>query len=308
MSQSNLRSDQLSISTRSEENIFDYDSNASKKCKLELEEMETITGKVMFCFGREDSDYQKLIDPFYFTIHSTMDIIIFCNTYDSLIQLYTLGGDYITAITEPTLPRPLAVFVTENFLYATGDDFLATSLFQFSDLTITRRHFYGLNTLWNPKGLACDSQENAYFIDEFGQKIIVFDTDMDNYREIDIEQHKDCIDLFIENNNLVLLSQSPPHIVYLTLEGDFLWEFNCIEFISFPHSFCSDRDGRIILSDVQNNVLKVFTFRRDSSYKLYFLYLDFDIPNYTNFQRIALTHNSTLIMSSLEMCISVALS
>ena len=311
MSQSNLKPGSLSTQSK-EENLFVY-SNVNKKRRLE--ETETTTGKLMFSFGKEGTIYAKLLDPLYFSIHPTMDIIIFCNSCNSFIQVYTLGGDHITTFTDPILFNPLAVVMTEHFLYITSEYHYTSCLLQFTDFNIVKKIcFNRITEMWNPKCLACDTQGNAYFIDEFGQHIIVYDSDMIIHREIDIGLHRDCVDIFVERDNLVLLSQSPPHIIYLTLKGKFLRGINCINDVSFPNSFCSNRDGTIVVSDSQNHVLKVFSFKgiiQDSSYRVSLINLDFKIPNYiissyAVFQRIALVH-SILIMSSLDCCLSIQL-
>ena len=309
MSQNNLKPDPLSTQSE-EENGFVCDTNVSKRRKLEDKEIEIKIGKLTFIFGQEGTIYTKLLDPIYFSIHPTKDIIIFCNSSNSLIQLYTLGGDYVTTFTEFTLLNPSAVTITEYFIYITSEYLFTNFLLQFSDFNFKIICFNKMTKMWNPKGLACDTQDNVYFIDEFGQHIIVYDSDMINYRKIDIGLHRDCVDLFVERDHLVLLSQSSPHISYLTLKGEFLREVNCFESLSFPHSFCSYKERSFIVSDVQYSVFKVFSFQegiQDSSFSFSLITVDFKMPNYISFHRIAVVHNSMLIASSFDSCFSIAL-
>ena len=309
MSQSNLKPGSLSTQSK-EENLFEY-SNVNKKRRLE--EIETTTGKLMFSFGEEGTIFTKLCDPFYFSIHPTMDIIIFWNSYDRFKQVYTLGGDHITTFTVP-IHYTVALVMTEHFLYITSVYDCCTSyLLQFTDFNIVKK---SVNKLPNryPKGLACDTQGNVYFIEEFEEHIIVYDSDMIILPEIDIGQHRYCVDMFVERDNLVLLSRFPPRIIFLTLNGKFLRGINIINDLSFPHSFCSNQDGIIVVSDSRNDVLKVFSFKginQDSSYMVSIIHLDSNILNssYAFSQRIALVQNSKiLIISTLDCCLSIALS
>ena len=307
MSQSNLKPGSLSTQSK-EENIFEY-SNVNKKRRLE--EIETTTWKLMFSFGEEGTIFTKICDPFYFSIHPTMDIIIFWNSHDRFKQVYTLGGDHITTFTVP-IHCTVALVMTEHFLYITSIYDCCTSyLLQFTDFNIVKKR---LKLHRNPKGLACDTQGNVYFIEEFDQQIIVYDSDMIILPEIDIGLHGYCVDMFVERDNLVLLSRSPPCIIFLTLNGKFLREINFIDYISFPRSFCSNQDGTIVVSDSRNDVLKVFSFKginQDSNYMVSIIHLDSNIQSssYAFSQRIALVQNSKiLIISTFDCCLSIALS
>ena len=276
-------------------------TNFKKKSKLDARMDKVRTGKIEFVFGEEGTDISKLRDPFHFSINPTKDFILFCNTYDNNLQIFTLEGDFITSFFDEQMDCVFDVLYAKDSIYATGGNI--PCLKQFTDFSTRGVMFNGsIDDMWDPSGLTCDSEQNIYFIDEYGCQVVVFEKNLGGFHKIDIRPHTECVDIFIDKDCLFLLSQSPPHIIKLTLKGEFIFGINCSQFISFSHSFCPDGNGSIILSNSRGNEALCLV---DEFSNISLITLDLKIPVYLIFQRIAAIHNSRLIVSTLDKCISV---
>ena len=278
-------------------------NNFNKKTKLDAKMIKVRTGEIEFVFGEEGTAISKLRDPFHFSINPTQDFVLFCNTYNNYLQIFTLEGDFITSFFDEQVDSVSDVLYTKDSIYVTGGNI--PCLKQFTDF-VTRGRIVLFNAsiaeMWNPRGLTCDSEQNIYFIDEYGCHVVVVERNLEGFHKIDISSHTECVDIFVYMDCLFLLSQSPPHIIKLTLEGEFIFGINCNQFISFSHSFCPDGNGSLILSNSRgNNSLCVI----DEFSNISLINLDLKIPRYLIFQRIAVIHNSRLIVSTLDSCMSV---
>lgn len=273
-----------------------------KKLKLSARTDQVRTGEIEFVFGEEGTDISKLRDPFHFSINPTKDFILFCNTYDNNLQIFTLGGDFITSFSDEKMDCVLDVLYTRDSIYVTGGS--VPGLKQFTDFA-TRGVLFNANIadMWNPRGLTCDSEQKIYFIDEYGCHVVVFEKNLEGFHKIDISPHTDCVDIFIYMDRLFLLSQSPLRIIKLTLEGEFIFGINCSQFISFSHSFCPSGNESIILSNSHGN--DALCVVKKEIFKCSLIILDLKIPKYLIFQRMAAIHNSRLILSTFDSCMSV---
>ncbi|KAI6651960.1 Brain tumor protein-like [Oopsacas minuta] len=289
----------------SEEQYLWLSKNANKKSRMEDQRNQIRNGKTVteFIFGEESTSFTKLVDPYHFSINPTEDIILFCNTNDNLLQLYTLGGDFITTFTNQLLNSLIDVLFIKDAIYVT-EDYSLEYFTDFADKSV--RFNTWIDQMWSPLGLTCDSRENIYFIDEFGHHIIVFEKDLNSFQEIDVIPYTNClVDIFVEYDELFLLSQSPRHIIKLSLEGEFIFRINCSNFLSFPITFCPDGNGDILISDSRsNNVLFVIS---TGNLQISLITLDRILPKSEKFRNVAVVRNSSLIVSSLEYCYSLVL-
>ena len=90
--------------------------------------------------------------------------------------------------------------------------------------------------------IECDHDGNVFFIDEFGHRVIMWSPDLVNYREIDLNSVcAEPVDLLIQSNQLILLSQSPPNTTSISLSKNTFNASNLEEYLLNPSSFCPDK-------------------------------------------------------------------
>ena len=282
-------------------------TNIYKKIKLDARMDKVRTGKTEFVFGEEGTDISKLRDPFHFSINPTKDFILFCNTYDNNLQIYTLEGDFITTLSNEQVYCLFGVLYAKDSICATvftGGN--SPYLKQFTDFGTRSVTFNGsIDCMWDPRGLACDSEQNIYSIVKQSNSVIMFEKNMEDFHKIDISPHPKCVDMFIDKDCLFLFSQSPASIIKLTLKGEFIFVIDCSQFISsFSHSytFCPDGNGSIIMSTSRRNE-PLCIIDEFSNFSL--IYLPPALPDYLDFRRIAAIYNSRLILCTINFCISV---
>ena len=186
---------------------------------------------------------------------------------NSRVQIVSLKGEIVAQFGSDMLLCPWGIAVTDEFIYVTDTGHHALfqfrkKIFKFLNITGTEENKEG--QLSFPRGLCIDTNGDVLIADSDNNRVCVFSKFLKFKSGIGIGQLRFPTDVKISANRVVVLDRSPNCVHFFSRDGHLL--SSCIprggspgSLVDLPYFLCLDAADNIIISDNNNQAIKIFT-------------------------------------------------
>ena len=236
------------------------------------------SGEKARSFGSKGSGRGQLYYPHGVALTATGDILE-CDYSNHRIQLFSPEGKSLKCVgaegnghLQFQYPDSIVVHPHSNKIYVTEDSNHRVQVLN-ADLTFSitfGSHGSGNGQFSFPHGVCCDSTGNVYVVDSSNHRVQVFTAGGEYIRQFGKEgggegelKNPEGIRIPIDSSDIVYVSECGNHRISLfTRDGHFLRSFGTKgkgpgQF-NAPTQIAIDKDGKIYISDRDNNRVQVF--------------------------------------------------
>ena len=194
-------------------------------------------------------------------IHPDSKDIYIADTRNNRIQVFNWESRCTGRIHDPNMVglEGICISQQENRIYLTLSRRNLVQSYTLDGAFLVEIDAYKRFTFNNPVGIAIDYTERVYVCDRMNNNVVVFGSDLlfiqiltrKVPRPRDVKQSKECFNVFI-------LSEITNSIHVYTRGGMFMKTVIEIGQIGSAHSFDTDSRGNFLITDTENDCLKIF--------------------------------------------------
>ena len=198
---------------------------------------------------------------------NTNELIYLTEGMNGCVQVVSLKGEFVKQFRNDKLLLPWGIAVTDECIYVTDTGHHALFQFRKEDFKLlnktgTRGTQEG--QLLNPRGLCIDTNGDVMVADSSNNRISVFSRQL---------KFKSCLgighllypkDVKLSDDRIVVLDRGTNCVHFFSRDGHLL--SSCVpqgltqdSSVNSPYFFCLDAASNIIISDCNNNAIKIFT-------------------------------------------------
>ena len=241
-------------------------SSESEATTLSLEQKYKETRSPSFaCCSKGSGNYGELNDPRGVGIDDNSDEIYVADCNSHCIVVFSNDGSYIREFTHNRMVNPVGIYVSGSFdrVFITVSGREAVHCYKLDGTFIKEIMCYGRCgiTFDNPAGITMDSSERIYVCDRGNNRVPVFTRFLVFITVLTI-QLSDPRDVKVVGSEVAILHGGDYCVSFYTRGGMFrrkvVKQGHNKQKVGHPSFFCIDSDSNILISDTDNDCIKVY--------------------------------------------------
>ena len=255
-----------------------------------------------FSVGKQGTAEGELDNPRGVAVDEKSKLIYIANTDN--ISIFSMTGEFIDRFCMGQVIRPYGIAISGNnvFVSDSGSDCLYKFLLpKFQLLTKVGKEGTGVDEFRNPNYLTVTRDKYVLVADCFNDRIVVMNPDLKHTRYFKHHTLTRPFDVKVKHETVYTLSNHDrPHIHTFVLYGEYDFhsfvarDIEGIDPVRKSYSFCIDKEGDILITDITVGNIKVFSQEG----------VLLDVIRETQFRKIIQPHGITLTNRNKIICTS----
>ena len=197
----------------------------------------------------------------------TTELIYLADCGNSRVRVVSLKGEFVKQFGNDKLRNPCGIAVTNECIYLTDTGHNALFQFRKKDFKLLNKTGTEGNEegqLYWPQGLCIDTNGDVMVADTDNNRISVFSKQLKFKSCLGIGHLQYPKDVKISDDRIVVLDDGTKCVHFFSRDGHLL--SSCVpqgltqdSSVNFPYFFCLDAANNIVISDCNNNAIKIFT-------------------------------------------------
>ena len=218
--------------------------------------------------GNDGSAPGEFKSPLGLAVDPKSENIYIVDNNNRRVQIFSQTGDYLNKLTSTHLERPWGILIHEDNIYVTDCRYNTILQFQLSNLKLVKRvgkEGSGKEEFNHPSQLTISpDQQHIYIADQRNHRIQIMTTDLTFKNSLCHIKMSHPMDVKFSNKELFVLNHDNPCIMVFSLSGknirSLVTKGKGMQ-IQKAWFFCLDMRNNIIISDLVQHKIKVFSPR-----------------------------------------------
>ena len=219
--------------------------------------------------GNDGSAPGEFKRPLGLAVDPVSEYIYIVDNNNRRIQIFSQTGDYLNELTSTHLEKPWGILIHKDNIYVTDCRHNTILQFHLPSLTLVKRvgkEGSGKKHFNYPSQLAISPDQHIYIADQRNHRIQIMTTSLSFKNSLRHLNMSHPMDVKFSNKELFVLSNENPCIKVFSLSGEMIRSLVTKgkgQQIQKAWFFCLDAHNNIIISDLVQHMIKVFSPRGD---------------------------------------------